>query len=149
MVIKGIHSKGPYIHEEYKANSALIYPGYLVERDSNGEVAPHDVPGGVGEAMFAEEDALQGKGVSTIYDDDSIVSCILPGKGSCINAMIQEGEDVDIGDALKSNGDGALVVANLKESAASLDEHIFAYACEALDLTDSTAVDSLLEVRIL
>ena len=149
MAIKRIHSKGPYIHEEYKAKSALIYPGYLVERDSDDEVAPHAVSGGVGEAMFAEEDALQGRAVGTIYDDDSTVSCIIPGKGILINAMIEDNEDIAIGDALKSNGNGKLVKANLLESADAIDEYIIAYACEALDLTGSAPDDGLLEVRIL
>lgn len=148
MAIKRIHSKGPYIYEEYKANSALIYPGFLIERDSNDEVAPHAPAGGAGEAMFAEEDAKQGRGVDTIYDDDSLVSCILPGKGSCVNAMIKDEQDINIGDALKSNGDGTLVLANLDESAHAVDEHIIAYACVKIDLTGSNTSDSLWEVRI-
>ncbi len=144
-----IHAKGPYVHEENVANSALIYPGFLIERDANDEVAPHDVFGGVTEAMFAEEDALQGRGISTIYDDDSIVSSILPGKGSCIRAMIKDGEDISIGDALISNGDGTLVSTTLEESGDLITQHIIAFACEALDLTGSAPDNGLCEVRIL
>ena len=149
MAKRRIHSKGPYIHEENKANSALIYPGFLIERDANDEVAPHANQGGVAEAMFAEEDALQGRAVGTIYDDDSIVSSIIPGKGSCINAMIKDGEDISIGDPLISNGDGTLVKAVLETSGDMVTEYIIAFACEALDLTGSAPDDGLCEVRIL
>ncbi len=144
-----IHAKGPYEHEEYKANSALIYPGFLIDRDANGDVMPHGNAGGVAEAMFAEEDALQGRGISIIYADDSIVSCILPRKGCCIRAMIKDGEDIDIGDALVSNGDGTLVKTTLETSGDLVTEYIIAFACEALDLTGSAPDDGLCEVRIL
>ncbi len=144
-----IHAKGPYEHEENKANSALIYPGFLIARDANDEVAPHAVFGGVAEAMFAEEDALQGRGISIIYDDDSIVSSILPRKGGCIRAMIQDGQDIEIGDALISNGDGTLVSTTLEESGDLVTQHVIAFACEALDLTGSAPDNGLCEVRIL
>lgn len=128
-----IHSKGPYRHEEYKANSALIYPGFLLSVDSNGEVIPHATEGGVAEALFAMEDALQGKTVTTIYSDDSIVTCILPNKGSEIVAVIEAGQAIGIGDKLMSRGNGKLVeYRDLDSGSPANDEHIVAIAVEAV-----------------
>ena len=142
-----IHSKGPYCQEEYKANSALIYPGYLLRLDANGEVLPHDNSGAVCEAIFAVEDALQGKAVDTIYADDSIVTVILPGKGSVVNAMIEADEDVAIGDGLMSNGNGKLVVRS-PDSAIGHEEYIVAFAMEACDCTGSNPADARCAVRV-
>ena len=143
-----IHAKGPFVHEEYKANSALIYPGFLIMLDANGEVTPHNTEGGIAEAMFAEEDALQGKNKDQIYDDDSIVSCILPNKASSVYAMIHDGEDIAIGDKLMSNGDGTLVEAASVGSGDANDEVVIAYAMEAKDLTNSAIANGLAVVRI-
>ena len=79
-----IHSKGPSQHEEYVAGAAGIYPGYLLLLNSANQVVNHNVEGGVAEALFAEEDALQGHTVSTVYTSGAVVSCILPGKGSVV-----------------------------------------------------------------
>jgi hypothetical protein len=144
-----IHAKGPYVYEEYKANSALIYPGYLVKVDSNGEVAPHAAAGGFAEAIFAMEDVLQGRDDSTIYADNSIVACIIPHKGSVIRAMIKAGETIEIGEFLKSNGDGTLVSAGAEVgSGQETYEHVLAVAVEANDLSAGGAVDTISMVRI-
>jgi len=144
-----IHAKGTYIYEEYKAASALIYPGFLLMLDSNGEVVPHDTQGGQAEAMFALEDALQGENRDHIYADDSLVACILPNKGSVIYAMIKDGEDIAIGDKLMSNGDGTLVEAASVGSGDANDEVVIAYAMEAKDLTNSAVANGLALVRII
>ncbi len=142
-----IHSKGPYIHEEYKANSALIYPGFLLLLDSNGEVIPHNVEGGVAEALFAAEDALQGITVTTIYADDSAVTCILPGKGSEVNAVIEAGQSIGVGDKLMSRGNGKLVeYRDLDSGSPSNDEYIIAIATEAVPVN---VADVRAAVRIL
>jgi len=105
-----IHAKGPFEHEEYKADHAGIVPGMLIERlPTSGEVQPHDIVGGVAEAMFAEEDALQGKTVDDTYADDSIVMCILPAKGAQVRARIQDGQNIVIGEKLMSGGSARVV----------------------------------------
>lgn len=142
-----IHSKGPYRHEEYKANSALIYPGFLLKVDSNNEVIPHDTEGGVAEALFAMEDALQGNTVSTIYADDAIVTCILPGKGSEVVAVIEAGQSIGVGDKLMSRGNGKLVeYRDLDSGSPANDEYIIAIAMEAVPVN---VADVLAAVRIL
>jgi hypothetical protein len=142
-----IHNKGTYRQEEIKANSALIYPGFLLEIDANGEVIPHATEGGTAEAIFAAEDALQGNTVSTIYADDSIVTCIIPNKGSVVNALIEAGQSISIGDKLMSRGNGKLVEHRDLDSANPLKdpENIIAIAEEAVP---NGASDVLAAVRI-
>ncbi len=143
-----IHSKGPFTYEEYKANAEEIYPGHLIQVNSSNKVIPHDMIGGKGEAMFAQEDALQGKNVATIYAADNIVGCILPGKGCEVYARIQDAQDISIGDPLMSGGDGTLIIV-ADTSGADADE-VIAYAAEDIDATASNtpAIGTLGRVRI-
>ncbi len=143
-----IHSKGPFTYEEYPALAEDIYPGHLIQVNSDGKVIPHDTVGGKGEAMFAKEDALQGRNVETIYEAADIVGCILPSQGCEVYARIQDAQDISEGDPLMSGGDGTLiVVADL--SGADQDE-IIAYAAEDIDATasDTDSDGTLGRVRV-
>ena len=143
-----IHSKGPFRQEEAIAHAAGVYPGMLVMLNSDGEVAVHATEGGRAEAAFAMEDALQGKTVDDVYTVGTIVTYILPGKGSVVNAMIEDGQDVAIGDHLISAGNGKLKVSTDIESGETLSQ-VIAVAEEACDLTGSDTSDTLSAVRIL
>ena len=143
-----IHSKGPFTYEEYEANAEEIYPGMLIQVNSSGKVILHDTLGGKGEAMFAHEDALQGRTVSTIYEADDVVGCILPSQGCEVFARIQDAQDISEGDPLMSGGDGTLIaVADLSGAAA---DEIIAYAAEDIDATASStpAAGTLGRVRV-
>ena len=144
-----IHSKGPYIREEAVAAEDGIYPGMLLKLDSNGKFAIHDDAGGRAEALFAEEDALQGKTVDDAYSAGDTVTAILPGLGSEVRALIADGNDVSIGDRLVSNGDGRLKpLSNLDSPGA--DVFVIGVATEACDLTGSNtpATGTLCRIRI-
>jgi len=143
-----IHSKGPYTYEEYKANAAEIYPGHLIQVNSSGKVIPHGISGGKGEAMFAMEDALQGRNVAYLYAAASIVGCIIPGQGCEVYARIQDAQDISEGDPLMSGGDGTLI-AVADASGADADE-IIAYAAENIDAQASStpAIGTLGRVRV-
>lgn len=141
-----IHAKGPFRHTEHKANSALILPGMLLEIDANNEVAPHDMLGGKGLALFAAEDALQGKNADTLYEDDSIVTCYQFAQGSEVYALIVDGQDIEIGDPLMSNGAGLLII--VADTSGADADHIIAYAMETIDLTGSNTEDSRWRVRV-
>lgn len=144
---KRIHSKGPFTHEEYDAGEAGIYPGMLIMLAADGDVEIHDLEGGRCEAMFAEEDALQGKTVDHVYTVDNVVSCILPGLGCEIRALIQDDQIIQIGDHLISAGDGTLITLASQGSGGEND-YIIGVAMEAMDLTDSSPSDVLCRVRI-
>jgi len=143
-----IHSKGPYTHEEYNAGEAGIYPGMLVKLDADGDVTMHATEGGRAEAMFAEEDALQGNTVDKVYTVDELCSVILPGLGSEVRARFQDGVDLDIGDRVVSGGDGTLIGLDTLDSEA-VDIFVIGVMMEALDLTGSEAsTERLARIRI-
>jgi len=144
-----IHSKGPYTHEEADAGEAGIYPGMLLKMASDGDVEIHDDENGRSEGIFAEEDALQGRTVSQVYTVDNLVSLILPGLGCEIRALIQDEQDISIGDRLVSAGDGTLKALGTLDSEA-IDVFVIAVAMENCDLTgsDTPAAGTLCRVRV-
>ena len=93
-----IHSKGEYTQEEYVAGEAGIYPGMLVELHADGLLYRHSVENGRNEKMFAQEDALQGKTVNDVYAIGSIVTVILPHLGCEVWGLLEDAQDVHIGD---------------------------------------------------
>ncbi len=144
MAIKRIHSKGPFVQEEYYAAEAGIYPGMLLELNSDGKVIKHVSSGGVlgDEAMFALEDYLQGKVVGDVYAINEIVLVIIPHKGSEINALLDDGESVVPGDKIMSGGDGTV----RKNSAGT---SIVGESTGTLDLSaSSNTANGLTPVRI-
>lgn len=142
-----IHSKGPFTHEEYNGDEAGIYPGMLLKLMPSGGVEIHDVQGGRCEALFAEEDALQGKTIDDVYTVDNPVMCMLPGLGCECRALIQDGQVVAIGDHLVSAGDGTLIrLAGL--ASGGENDYVVAVAMEALDLSGSADDNVLMRVRI-
>lgn len=144
-----IHSKGPYSREEYDAGEAGIYPGMLLKLASDDDVEIHDDENGRAEALFAEEDALQGKTVADVYTVDELVTCILPGLGCEIRALIADENNVSIGDRLVSNGDGRLKPLGNLDSG-GIDVFVIAVATENCDLTASNtpSTGTLCRVRI-
>ncbi len=139
-----IHSKGDFRQEEAVAGEAGIYPGMLLKLNSSGQVVKHSTAGGVlgDEVLVAIEDVLQGKTVATVYASGSIVSYIIPQKGSVVNMLIADEQDIAIADKIISNGDG-----KLKETTGTPAATI-GVAEEACDLTGSASDDTLCSVRI-
>lgn len=108
MAYRRIHSKGTYRYEEYQCHEAIT-PGMLCKlNDDNGYAMKHDEEGGRGEAFFAMEDALQGAAVGDAYASGEQGCFIFPNKGSSVNALLADGEAVDYGDELVSDGNGYL-----------------------------------------
>jgi len=138
--ISRIHSKGDYRYEEHVADAALS-PGHLLEINSDNEVLKHNSADTVAECLFAMEDALQGRLVSTAYAAAEVVPCILPAKGSVVNARLYAGTSYTVGAMLESNGDGTLATGTTYPIAVVEDS--------ACDLSGSGAVDTLHPVRIL
>ncbi len=146
MASQRIHAKGPFQFEEYNAAEAGIYPGHLIKLNEGGNVINHDLEGDRHERMFAQEDALQGKTVDDVYANEALVGAIILPAGSECYAMLDDGEDVVIGDYLVSAGDGTL----MKQYADSgmVDVFVVGVALETLDLTGSGAVDTRILIRI-
>lgn len=143
-----IHSKGAFRQDEMVAGAASIKPGYLVMQNAAGAAVVHDTEGGLAEAMFAMEDALQGNTVDTAYTNGNIMTLILPVKGSVVNVIIEAGQSISIGDKLMSRGNGKLVEHRDLDSANPLKdpEVIIAIAEEAVP---NGVSDVLAAVRII
>jgi hypothetical protein len=141
-----IHNKGPYQHEEYKAGEAGIYPGMLLNLNSDGDVVKHATAEVQAVVMLAEEDALQGEEVSDVYTDDTEVMCILPGKGSVVNCLVALGENIAIGDYLCSAGDGTFIEVETATSG-TLNAGVLVQATESS--SGALAANTLIACRVL
>lgn len=140
-----IHSKGEYTQEEYVAGEAGIYPGMLVELRSDNKVYRHSVENGRNEKMFATEDPLQGRTVSDVYAIGAIVTVILPHLGCEVWGLLEDTQDVVIGDWLVSRGNGLL--KKQVDDSGSLDVFTTGVVMEALDLSGSATVNGLVRLR--
>jgi len=141
------HLLGDFRREERLA-AGTISPGMLLTIDSDGAVLAHDTEGGLAGRSFAEVDALQGNTLDDDYSADDLVSINIEMPGSECQAFLKAGENVVIGDKLVSAGDGTLIDANSVSSGVTIVQYI-AIALEALDLSGSGAVDTLMRVFVL
>ncbi len=144
-----VHSKGPFRQDEALAGVAGILPGMLLKLNSAGAVIRHTTEGGVlgDETLIAMEDALQGKNADTAYTNGTRVTYAIPGKGSVFNLLIEDEQDIAIGDKIMSAGNGKLKETTDLESGETL-AHVVGVAEEANDLTGSDTADTRSAVRI-
>ena len=131
---------GDYKYEERIA-AAEVYPGHILEVDSAGKVKKHATAGGWGQQMVAVEDALQGNLVSTAYAAAALVRIHIQRPGARFQGRLKAGEDISIGDPLISDGAGCLIAET------GTVQRIVGWAQEALDLSGSSAVETLIDVR--
>lgn len=144
-----IHLSGNFRHEEALA-SGSIKPGHLLELTSAtaDTVKVHATEGGYAERAFAIEDALQGNTKDTTYATTTRVMYNLELPGNEVQAWLAAGENVAKGARLISAGDGTLI-AEASATSAGVVKQIIAIAAEALDLSDSGDVDTLIDVRVM
>lgn len=145
-----IRLKGDFRHEE-DTGFGTIKPGMLVALYNNAgarTVRPHPTAGGFAERSFAVEDALQGKTVDDAYTTGTVVSYAMVWSGAVVNALLKAGASYALGDQLMSAGDGTLKRVADAESDETASDPV-AVVNEAIDLSDSAAVDTLSPVRVL
>jgi hypothetical protein len=112
--------------EEYVADAA-IYPGMLLELNTDNEVKAHATSGGnIGSLMFALEDAFQGNGIDTAYAAGDRVRVWFPQSGDIVLGILADGQDVAEGTLLESNGAGYLQAITPEEVSASGQDTAFA-----------------------
>ena len=127
--------------------SAAVTPGMLLIIESTGKVKAHNQADKDAFPIFALEDELQGKGIDDAYAANDPVQCWIPYRGDIVNAILADGENVNIGDPLTSDGYGRLKkhVTDVGASAAELVSvyplQIVGYAAEALDLSGSSGAE--------
>lgn len=131
------------IIEEYPADAA-IFPGSLIEVNETSEVKVHATAGGNVLPMFALEDELQGKGIDDAYVAGDRVQCWIPNRGEVVLAILADGQSVEEGDFLESNGAGYLRahVADAGSQDAIYQNAIVGIALENMDASaDSSGQD--------
>lgn len=112
MAKRTIIAKGYVNIRDEKVANAAITPGHLVERMSTDKVKKHATAGGLVNALFAIEDAHQGKKITDDYSTSNVVQLWRPVPGEQVNgiAVGTSGTSIVIGDFLESAGDGTLRV---------------------------------------
>jgi hypothetical protein len=136
--------------EEFVA-SAAITPGHLVELypTTAGEIRVHSTPGGNALPMFALENEMEGQGIGDAYAHEDPVQVWVPGRGDIVNALLKDGEHVEIGDFLESAGDGTLQEhATDSAGVGTLSCQIVGVATEHVDLSDSVGTHPASGLRI-
>jgi len=142
-----IQLKGAGRYEEANASGA-VSPGFLLALTAAGAVIAHNVEGGIGERLFALEDALQGNGLDTDYADGDLVPYLIANPGDEVYAFVKAGENISIGDQLVSAGDGTLISSASVGSGVTVDQ-VIGVAVEAVDLQASGSVNTRIAVRVL
>lgn len=136
------------VQEEYVL-SEIVKPGYLLQLASTNLVAYHATAAGeVLIPMFAQENEFLGKTVGDAYAVGDKLQVWIPTRGDQVNAVLKAGQKVVIGDNVVSNGDGTLKKTTSTASDPLTAGMIVGVAVEAVDLTASGAVDTLVAVRI-
>lgn len=134
--------------EEFVATDAAITPGMLLEIHTDGKVRAHSGADKDVFPMFALENELLGKGIDDAYAVSAPIQCWIPYRGDIVNAILADGQNVSIGNALTSDGYGRLKkhVTDVGASAAELvsvyPAQIVGYAVEALDLSGSSGAET-------
>lgn len=142
------------IMEEYVATAVAITPGALVELTSGGTVQAHaNAAKNVTPPMFVVEDELQGGGIDTNLAASARVQVWIPTRGDQVYAILKDGENVAIGDALESAGDGTLQkhVPDTWTSAnvgIIYQNAIVGVALEALNLSGGASATGRIKIRI-
>lgn len=124
---------------EYKAAGGIT-PGHLLQISSAGAVV-HAVAGGNCYPLFAIENDLVGNDINDAYTSGQQIQAVWAGKGTQLNALIADGENIAIGDLLESNGAGRLRKHVLDSTGIYYTKNIIAVAEEACDMSGSAGVD--------
>lgn len=102
-------------HREKRA-AAAITPGMLLEVTSLDKYQAHSVRGGRGRCIIAKEDAfygdaLTGKTIDSAYASSDLVFAHEARTGDRVYALIPPGENISVGDAMVSYGNGTFAKA--------------------------------------
>ena len=97
--------------------------------------------------MVALEDALQGNTTATAYAAEDAAQAVFANRGDNLQMFLKAGETAVIGSPLISAGDGTLVLESNVTSGVTVKD-VVAYAEEALDLSASGTVATLVDVLV-
>jgi len=127
--------------------AAAITPGQLIEVTSANKLQRHATEGDFAQRLFAVEDSLQGRTISTNYTANELESALIPVSGDEIYVVLAAGSNYPVGAALISAGDGNLKLASAAGSGVTVSD-VIGYVMAAVDLSASGAVATHARVRI-
>lgn len=139
--------KGHYLRKEGKATVA-VKPGMLIQWDTvYTSVKPTVALAGIAATRkaFALENDLVGQGITDQYDINDTVQYGIFQRGAEIQALLQTGNNVAVGDPLVSAGAGNLKKGGTTTLGAD-DEEIVGYAAEALN--NASGSDQFLRIEV-
>lgn len=125
-----LEGRGP--RSELVANAAIT-PGQLCEVMSTGKVRKHATAGGFHERLIAQEDSLQGNGITDNYAAAAKVQLVSAEPGQAMYMLLKDGENATTDEFLESAGDGDLRVYIAGTRVGR--------AMDAVDLSDSSGAD--------
>jgi hypothetical protein len=135
--------KGDFIRKEAKAGGTIT-PGMLIEDDGSGNFQAHSTAAGTARKLFALENSMIGDAISDDYSSGDRTQAGLFYPGAEVFALLATGNNVSVGDALESDGSGALqkhsATTTIDATATTTytiddDDVIVAYALEAVNNT--------------
>lgn len=135
--------------------NATITPGMLIELMSTNKVRAHASEGQNMVPMIALENALEGEDINDNYAANDKVQIWIPTRGDEAYMILEDGENVVIGDLLESNGAGYLQkhVADVESFESAEPGSITVYpnqtklmALEAKDLSGSSGEEESSDV---
>jgi len=135
------------IIEEYEAYETIT-PGMLLGLKSDDTVRKHVTESSNVLPMFALEDELQGNGIDDNYSAEDQVQVWIPGRGDIVNALLEDGENVAIGDFLESAGGGYLQKYVADSTGIYYPAQIVGQAIEAVNLSGSSGTHPVSGLRI-
>lgn len=91
--------------------ATVVYPGMLALLNSSNQLIPHNVPGGGGQLLVVEEDALRGGDITQqlVATNNPAGPFRRAAKGDEYLMLLQYGQNVAAQTALMSAGDGTLI----------------------------------------
>jgi len=148
---KTVILKGDPIRKEAIAAEAIT-PGELVAFDANEKLVPHGSAGGNAQKMFAIEEDFVGDGIDTDYSAGDQVQYVVAQRGDELYAFIEAAANVSRGDALESNGAGALqahtAVSIVESGSATKSVPVNALVAYAAEDKDNSAGGDRVRIKI-
>lgn len=135
---------GKFEHLEFDA-AAILSPGNILVVNSAGKAAKNTTEGADGELLVARENYINGKTIDDAYAvDDTVIAGVLQ-RGAQAQVILKAGENVAVGEYLIFDDAGRVIAESSAGSGVTAKRKFV--ATEALDLSDSGDVDTLISAR--
>ncbi len=135
VVLKGI----PVRKEMVMTDGQAIIPGHLVTPVSAGTLSKNSSASAYAPKAFADIEDFSGGSLDVAYSNGETVAYGVCRAGDEINAILEDGHTVAVGDLLESAGDGTLQPQTAFSAGANDAGYVIGMALEAVVTSGSTA----------